>query len=660
MHQAQQRQRRHSRSHHSSRSSNKENSVDSDNNQPSTLTSAKLNALSNSKFNAPVDEEIASNVTAESKYSRRSNMSRSSSRRNGGSSKHSATMSALGKQMQAAVEGTEPPPAAFSAITEEEACPAPRPASPPRSLRRATLVKSPIRSPVRSPIKNAAVNRKSMPTPGSARKMATDTSPTLFQRASSNLKRLSMSAKKGPKPAAGSAAQNRSIASNTAAAASAVTSRKLNLIALSKLRSAGSDVRMFACDDDHLLFVGRRSVLYARREFSAPSAEADVEELASIVHQVSLKELFDVQTVRGLHETSLQLILRHTPSNSNGFSLGGMGGPTVHSLPMSQADAAAAAEAHVLISENLAAYRRGAEAKRQGRKSRRSGSTGSVASNMSCTASECGEFDAFEFSGVGGDYWTEAQSAGAAPVVVVPLTLQKLQSRDREFSARVEGHRQPFAAVPESVPVSAAPESMPVSAAPESVSAPAVAVQQPTEPEPAPVVGVVPVSEPEQTQVAVQRSTVPNPNPAPPVVARGRVAEVYLSSVAKSNASCAAPANAPMPKSTPATAPAVPVSTTAPEAPVSTPVVTSSTIAPSSSNSNEASSGGGSSLAVTLALVSTGLLLSGGCFCLAVWHRVLSPQQRSHIMGPGGVFSAVFSGALWTLFPAVKPTLSRR
>ena len=198
MHQAQQRQRRHSRSHHSSRSSNKENSVDSDNNQPSTLTSAKLNALSNSKFNAPVDEEIASNVTAESKYSRRSNMSRSSSRRNGGSSKHSATMSALGKQMQAAVEGTEPPPAAFSAITEEEACPAPRPASPPRSLRRATLVKSPIRSPVRSPIKNAAVNRKSMPTPGSARKMATDTSPTLFQRASSNLKRLSMSAKKGP------------------------------------------------------------------------------------------------------------------------------------------------------------------------------------------------------------------------------------------------------------------------------------------------------------------------------------------------------------------------------------------------------------------------------------------------------------------------------
>ena len=45
---------------------------------------------------------------------------------------------------------------------------------------------------------------------------------------------------------------------------------------------------MFACDDDHLLFVGRRSVLYARREFSAPSAEADVEELASIVHQGAL------------------------------------------------------------------------------------------------------------------------------------------------------------------------------------------------------------------------------------------------------------------------------------------------------------------------------------------------------------------------------------
>jgi hypothetical protein len=677
------------RSRHRSRvsSRDKENSFDGDNIQPAaTLTSAKLSALSSGKFEDPVDEENASNVTAESRYSRRSNLSRSSARASG---KHSATMNALGRQLQAAAfDGSQQDVAEllpFDSITEEETVPAPEPvvvvkAAAQKAATKATKSRSPIRSPIKS-LQNAAVHRRGLPLrPAGAEAPAPATpskksgsSPNLFTRASNNLKRLGMSAKKEPRPAHAQAA-NRSVNGSVSKGA---VGRPTNLIALSKLRPVGSDVRIVPCGADNLLVVGRRNILYARREFDAGLGLGGVEateELASVLLQVAMKDLFDVQVVRGLCETSLQLILRATPGAGAVLAPDGAPVSPVHSVPLPQEDAQLASQLLELISENLAAYRRGAEAKRQNRKSRRASSTGSVASNMSCTASECGEFDAFEFTGAGAEYWAESNSCNSgsqsAPVVV-PLTAQKLQSRDRELAAQtqaqIQSHRQPFRPSPATATLA------PV------VEACAVPNPEPVAPALEPVI-VAPVRIGSLEQPKAVVSVLRSPSPpaaavASAVQARGTVATAYLSNLAAKTQSkpttAAAAVHAPVPvpihrgpASTDANVAAPPAGATATvavavavaAAPVTNAAV--ETASPSSSPNPSAAGSGAYYLAATYGLVSTGVLLSGGYFCFMVWHRVLSPQQRGEIL-PHLSLRGFATAAMRILFPSMKPALPR-
>lgn len=555
---------------------NKENSFDSENVPSSNLTSAKLDALSNnSKFDEVVDEEVASNVTAESRYSRRSTVSRSSTRKSG---KHTTTMNILGKQLQAAMESSaheindsngNGKNGEFSSILEEEVTTVPS-SSTHSHISRA---KSPIKSPIRS-LQNAATNPRrgqSLVAPSHGNNSSSSisnrnysqqqqesqtkcavksNSPSLFTRASNNLRRISsksaiketnvvkgtaavdnqnLKSSSNQTPATAvvvalTAAQNRTLAvansnSNVNVNASSSTGsfnkskvntsvsdfyhetvpsnhignsnnpKKSNLIALSKLPSMGSggtDLQVFELTDSHLLFVGRRSILYARREYglgdtpnpdsptstdSNPNTDTEVEELARVIHQVTLKELFDVKTVRSLNgHTTLELILRAAPGNN--IKNNGNDEPTVYSLPMPPADGSTrdsnasgdtlTAQIHALISKNLSAYRRAAEAKRLGRKlmtgrSRRGGSTGSVASNMSCT--EAGEFDQFEYTGAGAEYWADPTAPESAStsldtsghnseqtqqleLISIPLTAEKLKSRDRAYKKAAQMQQQ--------------------------------------------------------------------------------------------------------------------------------------------------------------------------------------------------------------------------